>query len=533
MMYLCLALGYVFVRLTERNVHEELERRGASIAQLLAHKSCPYILCGDSEALDFIVRSAIQDEDVRYVVISDSDGNPIASTVPGEDISETGGAALDRTAGAPSPGEGGGAEIIDVATPITPDMACAWSFASGALRPEILPEHVGTVRVGLSTTREGTAVAMVSRQLAPLILVSCLLSIVGTLLVERKITRPVAELVRATKAIASGDLSLRVDVRSNDEFGELAKSFNQMADALSTTLEKIESYSHSLEDKVRLRTAELEAKTRALQKANSELQELDRLKSGFVSNVSHELRTPLTSIRAIAEILGKQDQSLPRERTFEFLRIIESQTDRLTKLIGDILDLSRLEHGGPVPELQPVSLGSAVSEALNSVRGIAEDRGVELRSAVPRDLPHALAQAGKVEQVLVNLLGNALKFTPRGGSVSIEALHLVEESIWRNSPIPVSGIVISVTDTGTGIPKEQLKAVFDKFRQIENAAWGKPSGSGLGLSISKEIVERFGGTIWAESELGEGSAFHFTIRPAEASDCETGSPAEAGRSAAA
>lgn len=532
-MYLCLALGYVFVRLTERNVHEELERRGAGIAQLLAHKSCPYILRGDSEALDFIVRSAIQDEDVRYVVISDSDGNPIASTVSGEDISEKDGAALDPTALASSPGRDDAADIIDVATPITPDMARAWSFAADTPRPDLPLEQVGMVRVGLSTTREGTAVAMVSRQLAPLIFVSCLLSIIGTLLVERKITRPVEELVRATKAIASGNLTLRVNVRSNDEFGELAKSFNQMADALSTTLEKIETYSHSLEDKVRLRTAELEAKTRALLKANSELQELDRLKSGYVSNVSHELRTPLTSIKAIAEILGTQDQNLPRERTFEFLRIIESQTDRLTKLIGDILDLSRLEHGGPLPELQPISLGEAVSEALNSVKGIAEDRGVELHCAVPPDLPHALAQAGKIEQVLVNLLGNALKFTPRGGSVSIKARYLAEEAIWRNSPIPVSGIAISVADTGTGIPKEQLEAVFDKFRQIENAAWGKPSGSGLGLSISKEIVERFGGTIWAESEPGEGSTFHFTIRAAEASDCETGAPAEAERAAAA
>jgi signal transduction histidine kinase len=162
---------------------------------------------------------------------------------------------------------------------------------------------------------------------------------------------------------------------------------------------------------------------------------------------------------------------------------------------------------------------------------LAADRQVTLNSSVPQDLPHVFAQSGKIEQVLVNLLGNALKFTSPGGSVSITLRHLQEETIWRNSPRPVSGIMVSVTDTGSGIPKEQLDAVFDKFKQVENAAWGKPSGSGLGLSISKEIVERLGGTIWAESEVGVGSTFHFTLRPADAAESAVADQAQATKAA--
>jgi signal transduction histidine kinase len=532
-MYLCLALGFLFVRLTERNVREDLGRRAAGMAQLLAHKSCPYILSGDAKTLDFLVRSVAQDEDVLYVIIRDADGTPIAATTSGGEIPVLRSPALPQEAGETSPAAEGADDIIEVATPVTQEMARAWSLAGSTLPFESLSSEVATVQLGLSTTREGRTAAMVSRQLAPLILVSCLLSIVGTLLAERKITKPVQDLVRATRAIASGDLSLRVKARSNDEFGQLAQSFNQMADALSATLDKLETYSHSLEDKVRLRTNELEAKTRALQKANQELQELDQMKSGFVSNVSHELRTPLTSIKAIAEILGQQGQSLPREQTLEFLRIIENQTDRLTRLIGDILDLSRLEDGEAADEFHSISLPAVISDTLGSVSGLAAERQVRLDSSVPEDLPHVLALSGKIEQVLVNLLGNALKFTSPGGHVSVSSHYLHEETVWRNSPRPVSGVVVSVTDTGTGIPKEQLDAVFDKFKQVENAAWGKPSGSGLGLSISKEIVERLGGAIWAESEVGVGSTFHFTLRPADAAEPAKPDPAQAPKAKAA
>jgi signal transduction histidine kinase len=367
----------------------------------------------------------------------------------------------------------------------------------------------------VSTNREGTAVAIISKQLAPLMLVSCILSIFGTVLVERRITKPVQELARATKAIAAGNWGKRVAVGSSDEFGELARSFNQMADTLTVTMVKLENYSHGLEEKIRQRTKELETNTRALQKANIELKKLDNLKSEFISTASHELRTPLTSIKAVAEILGRQGQDLPVEKTIEFLKIIESQTDRLTRLIGDILDLSHLEHDGHVVERQAISVQDVVLEAVRSLEGIATERGVTVEAILPEDLPRVSSERDKVIQVLINLLGNALKFTPAGGRIEVRAELLEEVSVWNNSPRPVSGVALSIYDTGPGIPEEQREAIFDKFKQIRSAAMGGPAGSGLGLAISKEIVERFGGSIWAESKTGVGSVFHFTMEPAE------------------
>jgi len=139
---------------------------------------------------------------------------------------------------------------------------------------------------------------------------------------------------------------------------------------------------------------------------------------------------------------------------------------------------------------------------------------VELVSRVSPDLPEAAADRDALLQVLINLTSNALKFTPPGGSVTVDAAYLAEGEIWKNSPELVSGLVLSVTDTGKGIPEDQLETIFNRFKQLEKAAWGKPVGSGLGLSICRAIVQNHGGIIWAESQLGKGSSFHFTLNPA-------------------
>jgi signal transduction histidine kinase len=510
--YLCLALGFLFVYLTQANTRAELYERGAAMASAIARESGGLVSSGDHRALVALLRATVEDDAVLFASIRDSRGEVLASAGA---VYEPPMPRPGRTAdaGVRPRGEDARAEVMEIIEPIVTQVAPPGATVAPARRGQSV--QVGTVRLQLSTVGEGAAGAVISRQLAPLMLVSCVLSILGTVLVERKITRPVHEMVQATKAIASGDLSLRVTSSSSDEFGELAESFNKMADALSLTLDKLEEYSHRLEEKVYQRTKELEANTRALQKANAELEKLDGLKTDFISNVSHELRTPLTSIKAVAEILARQDQELPREKTLEFLNIIESQTDRLTRLIGEILDLSHIEHEGSTSAPQAIRLHDVISEAIGSVRGIASERGVTIAADVPEDLPSAAAERDKAIQVLINLLGNALKHTPEGCSITVSARLLEEEQIWRNSPRPVSGIAVSVADTGPGIPLEQLGAIFDKFKQIKSAAWGKPVGSGLGLSISREIVDRFGGTIWAESVPGAGSVFHFTMDVAE------------------
>jgi PAS domain S-box-containing protein len=233
------------------------------------------------------------------------------------------------------------------------------------------------------------------------------------------------------------------------------------------------------------------------------LKELDKMKSAFVSNVSHELRTPLTAIKASADNMLDRLIGDLNGKQVGYLTRIKSNSDRLARLINDLLDLSTIEAGKI--DLRPTNLPlvTLVKEAAESLRTVAAEKLINLTvmSADPGVI--AWADRDKVIQVLMNLIGNALKFTPTGGKVTI--------AVAKNS---AAWIQISVTDTGPGIPAEEVNKVFGRFYQIGQAGTQKTQGTGLGLAISKALVEMHGGKIWVESEAGKGSTFSFTL-PAE------------------
>jgi PAS domain S-box-containing protein len=233
------------------------------------------------------------------------------------------------------------------------------------------------------------------------------------------------------------------------------------------------------------------------------LKELDKMKSAFVSNVSHELRTPLTAIKASADNMLDRLIGDLNGKQVGYLTRIKSNSDRLARLINDLLDLSTIEAGKI--DLRPANLPlvTLVKEAAESLKPVAAEKLINLTvmSADPGII--AWADRDKVVQVLMNLIGNALKFTPTGGKVTI--------AVTKNS---AAWMQISVTDTGPGIPAEEVNKVFARFYQIGQAGTQKTQGTGLGLAISKALVEMHGGKIWVESEAGKGSIFSFTL-PAE------------------
>jgi PAS domain S-box-containing protein len=233
------------------------------------------------------------------------------------------------------------------------------------------------------------------------------------------------------------------------------------------------------------------------------LKELDKMKSAFVSNVSHELRTPLTAIKASADNMLDRLIGDLNEKQVGYLTRIKSNSDRLARLINDLLDLSTIEAGKIDLRPTKLSLVTLVKEAAESLRPVAVEKLINLTvmSADPGVI--AWADRDKVIQVLMNLIGNALKFTPAGGKVTI--------AVAKNS---AAWMQISVTDTGPGIPAEEVNKVFGRFYQIGQAGTQKTQGTGLGLAISKALVEMHGGKIWVESEAGKGSTFSFTL-PAE------------------
>jgi PAS domain S-box-containing protein len=264
-----------------------------------------------------------------------------------------------------------------------------------------------------------------------------------------------------------------------------------------------------------------------LEAANAQLQQLDRLKSDFISNVSHELRTPLTAIGAYAETLQTHD-SITKEKRDSFLGIIVEQTARLTSLIEDLLDLSRIEADKLKLASEPVDLEQAASAAMRSVLPQAEKNSVEVRVEPFPDERIVVADEQRLVQVLVNLLNNAIKFTGSGGVVRLRAVG-VEDRLPLDTSSPSVRLPdsmkpgrhtaarrpeylrVTVSDNGIGIPSEELKKIFDRFKQVAEKTRGKPTGTGLGLSICKELVEKMGGSIWVDSAQGQGSSFHFTL----------------------
>ncbi len=244
---------------------------------------------------------------------------------------------------------------------------------------------------------------------------------------------------------------------------------------------------------------ELERATAELKSANEKLQELDRLKNEFISTVTHELRTPLTAVRSIAEILHANPQ-LPPEQHRNLTDVIVRESERLTRLINQVLDFQKLETGKMTWQMLPVDIGEICREALASVRPLMEERNIRTSLDLPERLTLVSGDRDRLLQAILNLLSNAVKFCDSlGGQVAIQVSSRPDH------------LRVAVQDNGAGIRPEDLDVIFEEFRQGRHDSRGRSPGSGLGLSITRRIVEFHGGRIWAESHPGQGSTFTFTL----------------------
>lgn len=272
---------------------------------------------------------------------------------------------------------------------------------------------------------------------------------------------------------------------------------------LSRLRKQLEQTLQSLDEEVERRVAH---KTDKLEKMCEELKRLDKAKDGFLSSVAHELRTPLTSIRSFVEILVEYpDEPLQSRREFYF--IIKRESERLTRLIDDVLDLSKIRAGKTQWHLKKLHCEVVVQQAVESVRSLMRKKDLRFVTQIEEGLPAFRADEDRIIQVLTNLLGNAIKFTPRGGEIRIAAKLLKGKRAEDRRDL----IHIAVSDEGIGISTEELSTIFDEYSQGKDTISDMSKGTGLGLPICKEIVLCHRGNIWAESEKGEGSTFHFTL----------------------
>ena len=242
----------------------------------------------------------------------------------------------------------------------------------------------------------------------------------------------------------------------------------------------------------------LEQATAELRAANERLEGLDRLKDDFMSSVTHELRTPLTSIRALAELMH-DDADMPAAQRQQFLAIVVAETERLSRLVNQVLDMAKIESGHAEWHNTDVDLGGLIRQAAQTVQELLKERGAELRLVLPATVPALRADPDRLVQVLINLLSNAAKFVPRGDGRIEVRLHTAP-----------AALTVEVQDNGPGVPDAQRALIFEKFRQGGDAA-NRPQGTGLGLPISRQIVEHFGGRMELRPDTGQGACFAFTL----------------------
>ncbi len=243
-----------------------------------------------------------------------------------------------------------------------------------------------------------------------------------------------------------------------------------------------------------------------LERANQELRRCDAMKSEFVSVASHELRTPLSAIKNAVQLILHGKTGEINETQAKFLSMAERNINRLTNILNDLLNLSRIESGKMEMNFQELDLKGVIEFVLNSLKLQAENKSIQLKCDVEDSLQRVYGDREKVEQILTNLIGNAIKFTSEGGEIRITAKPLTGDENRHKKMVS-----ISIQDNGMGIPEEHLSQIFEKFHQVEGSLHRSTSGTGLGLAITKGLVEAHQGKIWVESQLGKGSTFTFTL----------------------
>jgi len=341
------------------------------------------------------------------------------------------------------------------------------------------PCRGGVVRLAVPYAQVETQVAQIRAKILISTALAFLPAILVAALLARWISRHFASIMAHAGELAGGNFRARLAVTGGSEFGQLSRTLNDTAANLQRTVEQ-------------------------LQLEHSELERLERIRKDFVINVSHELRTPLASIQGYTETLLDGALADP-QYNMRFLGIIRHNAERLARLTEDLLTLSRVEQKRQKLEFEPHSIGGLIEESMDLVRPIAAKSSIRLATDLDPTTPEVWCDGEAVSQILSNLLDNAIKYTPAGGSIAAGAR-------------PAGRFVeVFVRDSGAGIPAEDLPRLFERFYRVDKARSRELGGTGLGLSIVKHLVGAHNGTVRVESRVQEGSTFFFTL-PAEEAD---------------
>jgi len=377
------------------------------------------------------------------------------------------------------------------------------SIAGYALLKDIYEKPILLLRVDIPRDIYTQGQASVSYFILSLLAAGLVLGAAIMLLADRQVLSRLAHLSQSVTSIGtSGDLLARVSMTGKDELSNLGSTINGMLAALEEARHMLQEKNEQLDaqnEELQSQTEELLTQQQELIEKTGEVERANRLKSEFLANMSHGLRTPLNVIIGFSELMRDEVPGKINDEQRQCLSDILTSSRHLLNLINEVLDLSKVESGTTKLNLTNLSLTEVIESLTRTMLPVLAPRQHSLDVEVEEGLPLVHADKAKVNEVLLNLLSNATKFTPDGGRLKIEA---VREDNWCQ---------VSVIDNGIGIKKEDQERIFEPFYQLDNSLTRERTGTGLGLALVKQIIEKHGGQIWVESEYGRGSRFTFTL----------------------
>ncbi len=466
------AFGWFFIARETTLLRSQLEGCGRSMANNLGPLIKYTLSLSDRSSLQLLAEGMVMDEDVVQCSLFGSSGERLAHAVKPSGL-------------------------------VDPDLTVH-------LTQPVLSrdgQKIGTLQIGLSLQKLKARIEEIKRDILLLTLGVIAAGILLSVIFTRILLLPIGRLIGATERMTRGDLAHTVDIRSRDEIGDLARAFNQMTLKYKESREdlekKLDGRTRQLEETVEelsgLRGSnqkilkDMEATKKDAEMVNRKLKEMDVTKLIFIGIASHELKTPLTAIKAnIDFILSEKGGKLP-EHLKSHLLTVQRNTNRIQMRMDHMLDLTRIRSGRLHLYKEPILLSEVVGGYINEIR--PEDKHLSIHVDIPKGL-FVYADRNGFHDIFINLLFNAFKFTSEKGLIKIAAGRKGDY------------ILHEIRDTGIGIPEDKIDKVFDEFYQVES---GKHGGAGLGLAITKRLVEEHGGKIWVESKVGEGSSFFFTL----------------------